>query len=412
MGKKQPLAYLISATIRYSNRMQYLDTALRNRGYRTRFITSDFDHISKTPFECEVPECIQIPVLHYRKNLSVQRILSHVQFAFRLIRLLESLPEEPALVVAVVPPNLQVKYLAKYKKKHPNVVLWFDLFDLWPETFPSAAGKKLLHLPFSIWAGLRNHHLGAADLFLTECNFYREKLALPPERTETVYLAERTIGAFHDSLVYNDAKIELCYLGSINNIIDLDRIFRLICQLAARKQVILHIIGDGERREELAETARNAGATVYEYGEVYDEAQKQAIMDRCRFGLNMMKDSVCVGLTMKSIDYLNYGLPLLNTIPADTQYLVETKRAGIQLYSEDLAPEAEKIAAMTRAECQQMRRAARAVFEEFFEESVRLDQLDELLVRRLPKLEERIRAGKDDGKNERVENDMHFTSNV
>lgn len=44
-------------------------------------------------------------------------------------------------------------------------------------------------------------------------------------------------------------RIELCYLGSINNIIDCDIIGTFINELSNRKETIVHIIGDGEKKE-------------------------------------------------------------------------------------------------------------------------------------------------------------------
>lgn len=41
-----------------------------------------------------------------------------------------------------------------------------------------------------------------------------------------------------------------------------------------------------------------------------------------------MKSQVCVGLTMKSVEYLAFGLPILNTIQGDTWNLVENERVG------------------------------------------------------------------------------------
>ena len=49
---------------------------------------------------------------------------------------------------------------------------------------------------------------------------------------------------------------------------------------------------------------------------------------QCHWGLNIMKSQVCVGLTMKSVEYLAFGLPILNTIQGDTWNLVENERVG------------------------------------------------------------------------------------
>lgn len=93
----------------------------------------------------------------------------------------------------------------------------------------------------------------------------------------------------------------------------------------------VHIIGEGERREELVQAIRDAGAQAEFHGAIYDEAEKHRILTRCRFGLNLMRDSVCIGLTMKSVDYWKHDLPVINNIPADSARLVEAERIGLNL---------------------------------------------------------------------------------
>jgi len=52
---------------------------------------------------------------------------------------------------------------------------------------------------------------------------------------------------------------------------------------------------------------------------------------QCHFGINIMKESVCVGLTMKSMDYFEYGIPLLNNIKGDTWKIIEKYGVGYNL---------------------------------------------------------------------------------
>ena len=49
-----------------------------------------------------------------------------------------------------------------------------------------------------------------------------------------------------------------------------------------------------------------------------------------------MKNEVCVGLTMKSIDYLSFGLPIINNIPFDTWNIVNKYNCGINIDSFNL----------------------------------------------------------------------------
>ena len=76
---------------------------------------------------------------------------------------------------------------------------------------------------------------------------------------------------------------------------------------------MVHVIGDGENRETFLEKLKSRGLEAEYYGAVYDEEAKRRILEKCGFGINMMTETVQVGLTMKSIDYFCCGLPLINT---------------------------------------------------------------------------------------------------
>lgn len=374
MGKT---AYLISCSDHYSHRMYMADGCLREMGYNTTYITSDFDHTAKQNFQCKVPGCVQIPVKPYRKNLSADRILSHMFFARDVFAYLEKLPEEPNVVVVLLPPNFLGHYAAKYKKKHPNVKLIFDIFDLWPETFPLGKAKKLLAPAFAVWAWIRDHSLSAADFVTTECELFQQKLKLPEKTSETVWLCAEPLKNEKPQPELRTDILELCYLGSINNVISIPDICGLIRELTAKMPVVLHIIGKGESEQEFVDGAKAAGADVIFHGPVYDDAQKLEIMSKCHFGLNIMKTSVCVGLTMKSVDYFRFGLPIINNIPSDTEKLVREQGIGVQLEPGC----AERILALSSDAYLAMRENVERMFGEYFEHSVIVKRYGDILDR-------------------------------
>ena len=359
-------AVCISCSDHYDHRLHVAADCLRSRGYDTTYITSDFDHTHKEVFTCSVEGCVQIPARPYRKNLSVDRILSHRNFARDVFRYLEGLPQQPGVLVVLMPPNFLAHYGAKYKKRHPEVKLIFEIFDLWPETFPGGKIKKLLAPVFKVWAALRDRNLDKADFVVTECEMFRERLRLPEQTSKAVWLCADPLSLDKTQPQLSDDKLELCYLGAINNVISIPHICSLIRELTPKKPVVLHIIGKGERQEEFVAEATKAGAEVIFYGAVYDESKKLEIMNRCHFGLNIMKASVCVGLTMKSVDYFRFGLPIINNIPADTRQLVEQQGVGVQL-NEGYA---DRIAALTVEACLNMRDSVKRVFQESFAHSV------------------------------------------
>lgn len=366
MSQGKKTAYLISCSDHYKHRLFAVDEYLHTRGYETIYLTSDFDHTSKKVFRCEVNGCVQLHARPYRKNMSAARILSHRAFARAAFQYLEALPQQPDVVVALLPPNFLAHYAAKYKKRHPQIKLIFDIFDLWPETFPSGKAKKLLAPAFAVWAWIRDHSLHAADYITTECELFRRRLNLNPEKAAVVYLCADPLRVPKAVPVLREDAIELCYLGAINNVISIPDISLLISRLATVKPVTLHIIGAGERQQELIDSAKAAGAEVIFYGAVFDDEKKQEIMSRCHFGLNIMKSSVCVGLTMKSVEYFRHGLPVINNIPADTAELVAREGVGIQL-DEDCA---ERLLAAKPEWFLELRENVAKMFSAVFERSV------------------------------------------
>ena len=358
-------AYLISCSDHYNHRFLITSEQLKKLGYHTVYITSDFDHTSKAPFVCQIPGCVQLHALPYKKNLSVERIMSHFCFARGLFQYLENLPEEPGVIIALLPPNFLAHFLVKYKAHHPSVKVIFDIFDLWPETFPSSKWKKLLTPAFRVWAWLRDKSIPKADSIITECEFFRRCLGLGKDKSSTIYLSQDPLDMCPEVCLRND-KLDLCYLGAINNVIGISEVCDLLQKLTKVKPVTVHVIGAGERQEEFVESIKAAGAQAVNYGVVYDQNIKQEIINCCHFGLNMINTSACIGLTMKSVDYLRNGLPIISNVPGDTSELIAAYQAGIQ-FGEDCV---DKIVGMTVSDNLQMRNNAARLFEEKFSNTV------------------------------------------
>ncbi|HIT34936.1 MAG TPA: glycosyltransferase [Candidatus Faecousia intestinigallinarum] len=361
-------AVCISCTDHYQERTHLFMRYLQEQGYACTYITSDFHHMRKEKYRIDRENSIQVATMPYRKNISPQRILSHMKFAKDAMKLAGTL--NPDVLYVEVPPNSLCREAAKYKKKHPNVRLILDVFDLWPESFPNNRAKSLLKIPFDVWAWFRNSGLPCADLVFTECRLFRDKLEryLHGARAEVLYLSRPAPTAHLPLEAPQTDALHLCYLGSINNLIDIPLIAEFIGAVQKRRPVVLEIIGDGESRENFISAVRETGAEVVFHGKVYDAEVRQAIFDRCHFGLNIMKDSVCVGLTMKSVDYFAGALPVLNTIQGDTWELVEKEKIGWNLERRDVDRSAERIARCSREEQTEMRRHLETVFLEMFSE--------------------------------------------
>lgn len=312
----------------YEHRVDLLYNYFKKNNYDVKVYTSNYRHIEKVYRTDKKDGYIFMNAKAYKKNMSPARLISHSKLSKDITK--KIIGEKPDLLWALVPPNSFVKDLAKYKIQNSNIKLIFDLIDMWPETMPISKFKNLP--PFTFWRNLRNKYLKYADYIVTECDLY--KTILPKDildnKIQTIYLA-REIKEIKSNLKLPQDKIALCYLGSINNIIDIPEIKRIVINLRKIKPVELHIIGDGEKREELISECKNAGAEVIFHGKIYNSDEKQKIFDSCHYGLNIMKKSVFVGLTMKSMDYFEAGIPIINNIKGDTWDFVDNKKIGINI---------------------------------------------------------------------------------
>lgn len=354
-------AVLISCFNHYDIRIKYIEQYLRQRNYVTTYITSDYDHISKSVFKIVREHTLQIHAKPYKKNLSFARMLSHYLWAGNVFKEIKRI--EPDLLFVMLPPNSLARHASKYCKL-TKAKLIFDIYDLWPETYPLRR-DSYLKLPFKIWGSMRDRYLNSADIVTVECRLFSERLHLKQRNIPFGILypalenVQLSLGA-----VWSEEEVHLAYLGSVNNIIDITKIEEIVRVVVSHKPVCFHVIGAGESKDKLVSTLQSANARVVDHGAIFDVHEKQAILNLCRFGINIMKEAVCVGLTMKSMDYFRAGLPIINNIPGDTQKLVYQKKVGFNVIH--TTEDASLVATMTKDENVELRRNARRLYEGMF----------------------------------------------
>lgn len=316
-------------------RVDLLYEYFKSIGAKTEVYSTDFSHREKKLRNNCKREYHYIKSKQYNKNISVQRIISHIKFSCDAYENIKN--KRIDLLWVLIPPNSLVKSIISYKKNNPDAKLIFDVIDMWPESMPL---KKYKRLPLvRIWAAIRNKWINYSDYIVTECNLYQSilKQYVDERKMKTIYLS-REVSPYKGRPVPPDDKIALCYLGSINNIIDIETICSIIKELKEYKPVELHIIGGGENKETLIKATERAGADVIYHGCIYNAEEKQKIYDLCHYGLNIMKPEVFVGLTMKSMDYFEAGLPIINNIVGDTWEFVEKYSVGINYIEGKLVP--------------------------------------------------------------------------
>ena len=166
----------------------------------------------------------------------------------------------------------------------------------------------------------------------------------------------------------SEDEIDLCYLGSINNIIDISLIEKIVSELAKNKRTRIHIIGDGERKAEFLEILKQNSIEIIDHGKVYEIDKLQEIFNQCWFGVNVLREDLAIGITMKSISYFRGGLPIINTVQGDTSRFVEECNIGINVDRHDVKSCVSRILNLTIDDLACMKNNTRNLFEQKFAE--------------------------------------------
>lgn len=357
---------IISCFDWYDKRVNYLKRYYIEKGLEVVCYTADFNHIKKEYVQNRYEDISYVHVPCYKKNLSLRRVYSHYHFANSIYKCMKR--EKPDYIHALIPPNFLAKKLSIYVKKNKKCKLYFDVIDMWPESMPINSRNQIIKILFDAWRNIRDKYINDADVVFTECDLYQKSLekVVEPIKLYTLHLVKEESGVKSSKTNLNEQEITFAYLGSINHLIDIDKICQILKGLSAVKKVKIRIIGSGERKQEFIERVRGINIECVDEGAIYDEKEKHRILGECDLGLNIMKETVCVGLTTKSIDYFEAGLPILNNIPADTEQLVDMYNAGYNVDTDNIMLIVDKLANVSKEELKKMRDNAYRLYQENF----------------------------------------------
>jgi len=355
---------VLSGTNHYEERNKQVIREYKKQNKKVMYLTSDFHHINKEQYVFDLEDCRQVHVLPYYKNISVHRLLSHLEFSLKAFFYLKQ--HKPDIVYTEIPNNSLAMTTAWYKKKY-GCELIFDIFDMWPEALPVKIGNPVIKAALSIWGAFRNRNLKYADKIYTECNYYQEILAkegihLP---METRYLTQEDTDVSIET-VWSASQIDICYVGSINNIIDMPFMIQFLDKLNQKRKLNFHLVGKGESKDRIKLELESRGIRVLDYGSIYDKKKLQELFNQCAFGINFLVPDIAIGITMKSVTYLRGGLPLLNTVDGDTRTMVDMSAIGINISRSSYEEDIEKILSLSEADIKRFKENARKVFLENF----------------------------------------------
>lgn len=303
---------------------------LKSLGFHSRVICSDFSHATRSKRLFDSPDVVQLPTITYSGSLTLRRLLSH--FAFSLMTFFSLVDLSPRVVYCNVPPNgllwIATLYVKVFRRK-----LVVDVVDIWPEALTGANPKLASFSGVFKFAGtLARLPMRWSDYVVLECEKFKGFISAGGVPTKVISLSKAAEGR----TLPPTESLSIAYLGGLGNIYDFDSLFKMISEVRKVRDVEVHLLGDGPMRNEFIHQCSLLDITTFDHGVSFDECYKYESLAGCWFGFNMYHSDEFIGLSYKSVDYLSFGLPLLNSLSGDLHSVVEQFNAGKNVSKIDL----------------------------------------------------------------------------
>lgn len=333
------------------NRMFYLAEMLSNHGYSVDFITSDFQHWTKSHRDVNEVKSYgaksNVILLHecgYKKNVDPVRVYSHYMLAVRIGRYLRK--HQYDLIYSDLPDNHVSAVCAKYAKRN-GIPYICDVEDLWPKAMKMAFNIPIVSpLVFSYFSHDAKLTYKLATGVIGSSDTYRDdplNYGIHIPNKATVYVGN-DIALFDDGAkkYKNEIKKEkdefwVTYAGTLGTSYDIKTLIEAadILKKKGENHIKIMILGDGPLRNEFEELAKKLSGNVVFTG--YLPFPKMAgYLVNSDIVVNSVKKNAPQSIVSKIGDYLASGKPMINTcIDQEFWNKVEDDGFGLNVMPED-----------------------------------------------------------------------------
>jgi glycosyltransferase involved in cell wall biosynthesis len=332
-----------------------------------RVLASNFDHIRKESIQVAGGGVTRLPVRAYPRNISFSRVLSYWDFARQVGRSPVLAASDMAYVC--VPDYLSaLAVLRRRTGACPRVII--DVVDIWPEALPLPGLVEEL-VRRTLWQGgrsLRQRLFAKADLVLFQSRYFLDNYGRNSERNRflPMCLKQESQLRYPVDRPSLSKEIKVVFLGSMNAITDIASLAQILCLLAAKRKVRLSVVGGGSGLEYLKQQLRGTAVLATFHGITFDVEFIMRELTQAHFGYNGYKESTEVAVSYKSLEYLQHGLPMINSAKGDTFEIVRDDKCGVNFHRQDLPAAVGEILSVTDQAHGRMCQNARKAFEENF----------------------------------------------
>lgn len=318
------------------HRMSHWFFKLSNLGYKLTFFTTDFEHQRKIFLKKnETPEGFELleSKIGYKKNRSFKRLINHF-FLGRSLKNRMEIAKIPDLIICSYP-TIYMTYIAvKFGNKH-NIPVIVDVRDLWPDIFIKPIVGKVLFMPLYIQKNLifskATRVIGVSPKYV---NWATPNRDIQPN---ILPLTQYHASPKPDDLTSNIFPLKLIFAGTLGNTYDLSLI-NVISELLTENNIEHHITvcGEGPNKSFFTNSIQNNQNVFFRGWLTKDELDNE--LKRSHIGLMLYKKKSPQGWPNKLIEYLSYGLPIINSLKGESWNLIELHRMGVNIDSDNLEP--------------------------------------------------------------------------
>ena len=363
-----------------NGRFMYLCKALSKENH-VEIITSDFSHGPKKHKEPSIHNWpFIITFLHepgYKKNISFQRFASHRAWGKEVEKYLRQ-RQRPDVVYCAVPSLTAPLAAGKYCEKN-RIRFIIDVQDLWPEAFQMVFNFPVIsNIVFFPFKRIADGIYKRADAICGVSRTYVERALKVNRKCKEGYVVflGTSLETFDKNARNNPVskpkgELWLGYCGSLNASYDLTVVIDALAILKEKGIVPpkFMVFGDGERRKEFEQRAREKGVDCLFTGRLpYD--RMCGWLSACDIAVNPIVGRSAASIINKHADYASAGLPVLNTQDSvEYRNLVEEYNMGFNCANGNADDLAEKLGRLVKSPelCSEMGRNARRCAEERFD---------------------------------------------
>ena len=321
-------------------------------GHEVHWFNSRFDHFAKenrsTGGNFELGKDYTLHLLEgvsYRKNISFNRILNHVQIAKDFDRKISSMTA-PDVILCSFPTIELSESCVRFGKKN-NVPVFVDVRDLWPDIFVDILpaplkwiGRTIL---FSLYKSTRYALTNAdaitavSDKYLQWGLNYAKRKA---EHLDTVFpLAYPMLEAEWQADPESEARCKglgikpsgkiALFIGTFGRTYDLTSAIEGVKAVNASTSTPVQLIlcGEGDFGSKWRQLADNDANIIFT-GWV-EKPDLEYLMSIANTGVAAYAQGAPQGVPNKIIEYLARGLPILSSLQGETEELISTEHCGL-----------------------------------------------------------------------------------